>query len=47
MSHSLRGSIHMELRPNADYQAQRYTDLAYDLVRATTPLAPCPMQNPN
>jgi len=41
------GSIHMELRPNADYQAQGYTDLAYDLVRVTTPLAPCPMQNPN
>lgn len=37
--------IHMELYPNAEYQALGYTDLIYDLVRLTTPIVPCPYSN--
>jgi formylglycine-generating enzyme required for sulfatase activity len=37
--------IHMELYPNAEYQTLGYTDLAYDLVRLTTPLIQCPLPN--
>lgn len=35
-------STHMELFPNAEFQALGYTDLAYDMVRLTTPIVPCP-----
>lgn len=34
--------IHMELYPNAEYQALGYTDLEYDVVRLTTPIISCP-----
>jgi len=37
--------IHMELHPNAEYQGMGYTDLAYDLIRLTTPVIPCPLGN--
>ena len=40
-------SMHMELRPNAEYQVLGYTNLIYDLIRLTVPLLPCPMENPN
>ena len=40
-------SLHMELRPNAEYQTLGYTDLAYDLIRLTVPALPCPIENPN
>lgn len=40
-------SIHMVLMPNAQFQAEGYTELEYDLVRLTTPAATCPIQNPN
>lgn len=36
------GSVSMMLSPNAAAQAQGFTDLAYDLVRVTTPAMPCP-----
>jgi len=39
--------IHMELRPNTEYQSLGYTNLAYELVRLTKPLLPCPIVNPN
>lgn len=35
-------AISMELRPNAEYQAQGYSDLSYGLIRLTTPVIPCP-----
>ena len=35
--------MHMELSPNDTYQALGYTDLAYDLIRLTTPALPCPI----
>lgn len=37
-------SMHMELSPNAQYRAQGYTDLSYDLIRLTTPLVNCPQE---
>lgn len=37
-------AIQMELRPNAQFQALGFTDLAYDLVRLTTPLIACPFE---
>ena len=40
-------SMHMSLMPNAEFQASGYTDLAYDLIRLTTPSVPCPIDNPN
>ena len=40
-------SLHMELRPNAEFQVLGYTDLMYSLVRLTTPVLPCPIDNPN
>ena len=40
-------SLHMELRPNTEYQALGYTNLMYDLMRLTVPLLPCPIENPN
>jgi hypothetical protein len=40
-------AMHMSLMPNAGFQAMGYTDLAYDLVRLTTPAAQCPSENPN
>ncbi|MDX1409221.1 MAG: hypothetical protein R3330_13835, partial [Saprospiraceae bacterium] len=40
-------SMHMELRPNAEFQAMGYTHLAYDLVRLVTPVIPCPIDNPD
>jgi len=39
------GDMHMELTPNAEYQALGYTDLMYNLTRLTTPDMPCPMVN--
>jgi hypothetical protein len=36
-------TIHMALMPNAEFQALGYTDLAYDLMRLTTPAIPCPI----
>jgi hypothetical protein len=39
--------IHMELMPNAEFMGMGYTDLMYDLVRATAPLVPCPVYHPN
>lgn len=36
-------AMHMALMPNAEYQAMGYTDLSYDLIRLTTPLIPCPI----
>jgi hypothetical protein len=36
------GSISLELRPNPSFQTLGYTDLAYNLIRLTTPLLPCP-----
>lgn len=41
------GSIHMALMPNAEFQAQGYTNLEYDLVRLTTSLIACPFNSPN
>jgi hypothetical protein len=40
-------SMHMSLMPNAQFQGLGYTDLAYELVRLTTPALPCPLANPN
>jgi len=34
-------SLHMELHPFAEYQAQGYTSLSYDLIRLTTPILDC------
>jgi len=36
------GSVSMMLSPNTDAQALGFTELAYDLVRVTTPAMPCP-----
>jgi predicted CXXCH cytochrome family protein len=38
-------AMYMALMPNAEFQARGYTDLMYDLVRLTTPAAPCPIEN--
>ena len=35
-------TISMSLRPNAQFQGMGYSELAYDLVRLTTPILPCP-----
>ena len=40
-------AMQMALMPNAEFQALGYTDLMYDLARLTTPLVPCPVDNPN
>jgi sugar lactone lactonase YvrE len=40
-------AMHMSLMPNAQFQGMGYTDLMYDLIRLTTPSAPCPIENPN
>lgn len=39
-------TVHLSLSPNAQYQAQGFTNLAYDMVRVTVPAAPCPIDNP-
>jgi len=41
------GAMHMSLMPNAAYQIAGYTNLSYDLIRLTNPLAPCPMALPD
>lgn len=38
---------HMSLAPNAQAQAQGYTNLAYELVRLTVPAMPCPISLPD
>jgi hypothetical protein len=40
-------AMHMALMPNAEFQGMGYTDIAYDLIRLTTPAAPCPIDSPN
>jgi hypothetical protein len=40
-------AIHMELIPNAIFQGMGFTTLVYDLIRLTTPSAPCPVDDPN
>jgi hypothetical protein len=40
-------AMHMALVPSAEFQAAGYTALMYDLMRLTTPAAPCPIDNPN
>jgi hypothetical protein len=35
-------AMHMSLIPNAAFQGMGYTNLMYDLMRLTTPAAPCP-----
>jgi hypothetical protein len=40
-------AIAMTLKPNSEYRALGYTDLAYEFTRLTTPVAPCPIVNPN
>ena len=34
--------VHMTLTPNQTYQAQGYSEIAYDLIRLTTPKIACP-----
>jgi choice-of-anchor B domain-containing protein len=38
-------AMHMSLMPNAEFQGIGYTNLAYDLIRLTTPAIPCPIEN--
>jgi predicted CXXCH cytochrome family protein len=40
-------AMHMSLMPNAQFQGMGYTDLMYDLMRLTTPAAPCPAEVSN
>ena len=40
-------AMHMTLMPNAEFRALGYTDLEYDLIRLTTPAAPCRIENSN
>jgi hypothetical protein len=40
------GNVHMQLKPNVAHQIAGFTDLEYDLIRLTVPLAPCPVANP-
>jgi len=40
-------AMHMALVPNAEALGLGYTNLAYDLVRLTTPAIPCPLENEN
>jgi hypothetical protein len=40
-------SMAMELKPNAAFEAKGYAYLMYDLVRLTTPAAPCSVDNSN
>jgi len=40
-------TIHMMLAPNVAFQLAGYTDIEYDMMRLTTPLAPCPMALPD
>jgi predicted CXXCH cytochrome family protein len=40
-------AMHMSLMPNAAFQGMGYTDLMYDLMRLTTPAAPCPAEVSN
>lgn len=40
-------SISMTLTPNAEFMAMGYTVLSYDLIRLTTPVYPCPIENSN
>jgi len=35
----------MQLEPNAKFQNMGYTDMAYELVRLTTPITSCPIEN--
>lgn len=39
-------SMHMSLIPNAEFQAEGFTDLEYDLIRLTTPVVSCPFGAP-
>lgn len=39
-------TVHLSLSPNAQYLARGFTNLAYDMVRVTAPVAPCPIDNP-
>ena len=39
------GAIHMSLMPNAQFQGMGYSNLAYDLIRLTTPLVSCPIDD--
>lgn len=40
-------TVSMELYPNVQHEALGYTELAYELKRATVPAAPCPISNPD
>jgi len=40
-------SIDMQLQPNAEFQNMGYMNLAYELVRLTTPITPCPIDKQN
>lgn len=40
------GLIRVSLDPNAEYEAQGYTDLEYDMVRLAPPAGPCPIPFP-
>jgi hypothetical protein len=40
-------AMHRSLMPNAAFQGMGYTDLMYDLMRLTTPAAPCPAEVSN
>jgi DNA-binding beta-propeller fold protein YncE len=39
-------AIHMSLMPNEQFKSMGFTDLAYGLMRLTTTLIPCPIENP-